>query len=225
MDQFSSIQQTSFYEYIAFVASSMLFLVLILIGLSEYNSNTNKFEFFFDLSKLSTGITILIFIVFLMLSHIYGQFISALSEKMIGKPIKFLNKKIFKNKDFNGKFKNITSRIDTASILPDSKSNNKWTVIYFILSKNKDVGSDLLKRYAREKVARVNSLNFLILLIISIIFKVSHLIHSNEIKNIFEYWVTTLAIFILFILFCYEYFQRKSWNSDLVIKTASVFVD
>ena len=224
MDQLSSFQQTSFYEYITFVASSMLFSVLFFIGITHYNHVTHEFIFPINLYSLSTGVVVFGFIIFFLISHIYGQTISAVSEKVIGKPLKWLNKKIFKHPDFKGSFSNITTIIDTTNCLPDNKKNNKWTIVYYILSKNKEVGTDLLRRYAREKVSRVNSMNFLILLLISIFAKFTTLIQIENCTSIFEYWTTTIVFFILFLTSCYEYFQRKCWNSDLLIKTAPIFL-
>lgn len=224
MDQLSSYQQTSFYEYITFVASSMLFLVLFFLGITHYNYVTHRFIFPIDTSVMSTGVVVLGFIIFFLISHIYGQTISAISEKVIGKPLKWLNKKLFKHPDFKGSFKHITSKIDGIDNLPEKKKNNKWTIIYYILSKNNEVGTDLLRRYAREKVSRINSMNFLILLLISIYAKFNAFFHIEDCYSIFEYWQTTIVLFLFFIISCYEYFQRKCWNSDLLIKTAPIFL-
>jgi len=224
MDQLSAFQQTSFYEYITFVASSMLFSVLFFLGIAQYNYVTGEFSFIIDISEISTGIVVLGFIIFYLISHIYGQTISAVSEKIIGKPLKWLNKKVLKHQDFKGSFKHITSKIDVINNLPENKKNNKWTIIYYILSKNQDVGTDLLRRYAREKVSRVNSMNFLILLLVSIFAKFHPLCQGEDCHSVFYYWITTIILFICFLISCYEYFQRKCWNSDLIIKTAPVFL-
>ncbi|WP_420601503.1 hypothetical protein [Flagellimonas sp.] len=224
MDQLSTFQQTSFYEYITFVASSMLFSVLLMIGLSQYDSTDGELFFLMDKTKLTTGISVLVIFIFLMISHIYGQTVSALSEKVIGKPLKWINKKIIKHPDFKGKYDKIVAKIDTSSLVPNSKKNNKWTLLYFILSKNKDVGTDLMKRYAREKVSRINSMNFLILFLLSIWVKIFPVYGEKFYPSLFSLWSTSIILLIVFLIFCYEYFQRRCWNSDLLTKSIAVFL-
>ena len=79
-----------------------------------------------------------------------------------------------------------------------------------------------MKRQMRERLARLNALNMLILFV----FTSSHVAYTGlghfvPPGTILKYEVSInwpISFGILCGLFCYEFFKRASWNNDLIVK-------
>lgn len=225
-----------FYDLIVFMTPSLTLTIGLIIGLGNYG-----LQFFIENMAMvkAEGINFLLlliffFIVFLFLSYEYGRLAEALSN-WIADAVRFFRKhNLFfsKQKDYSIDFKNEISKLNLHEMLDDDRMD-KWTIYFYIMRFQPAIGSDILKRYAWEKLSRSSAFTFLILFIISLLLS---LVRIFKIKSIFSYsfidtgifgfgsLAYTLVALMFFMLTSYEYYRRRSWNNDLLIKILPVVV-
>lgn len=201
-----------FYDLIVYYSSFFTFLFIVIslfVGFDNIRNITKSmsiFEWF--------GVSVLI----LSVGYSWGQLSSTLSYHIVKRPTTYLVKKIkpCNINDYLFSFDDIVSQLDVKDILKGKQHRNYWTIIYYLQIIYPHIGSDLLKRYARCKLARVNGFNFIVLIIIGAILCIS----SFSIYYI--QWPTYFVMCVIFtVLFFFEFYQRQCWFGDLVIKTLS----
>ena len=113
--------------------------------------------------------------------------------------------------------------MDLVSIYLKNKKNNKWTLIFHIINVAPAIGTDIVKRQARERLARINAFN---MIAITIVCTVGVIIRSLD-SEIFQQYNDILKVpsayfivicFLFSLIFSYEYYKRRCWNNDLLIK-------
>ena len=225
-----------FYDLIVFMTPSLTLTIGIITGYG-----VNGFDFLSkNLELLNVkGFDFLImfiffFIIFLFIAYEYGRLAEALSN-CISNMVRFLRRKkilFTKQKDYNINFKNEISKLNLHDMLDEDRMD-KWTIYFYIMRFQSSIGSDILKRYAWEKLSRSSAFTFGILLFISLLISI---VKIFNIKSVAGYYFIdtgifgfgslayTLGAFIMFILTCYEYYRRRSWNNDLLIKILPVII-
>lgn len=218
---------SSFYEIIAYFGSGALCIALFCIGFTE---RTALSAFADWLSVQSAPQTIALLVVLALVAYTYSQLVSALSAQLIGTPVKFVVGKLkSSSEDFKEDFTSLVQSHRLAGFLPQKKLNNKWTLYFFLLAVVPEIGRDLLKRYAREKLARINATNMLFLLALAIAAKILNLTGWSvyfPLRHVIQIPTTgfTSICAALLMGFVYEYYKRKCWNNDLLTKVFPVGV-
>ncbi|MCD4744689.1 MAG: hypothetical protein K8R58_00140 [Bacteroidales bacterium] len=214
-----------FYDLIVFVSPSVLFLA----GLSLGISGITKKVFLEYASNLGAVDIIAYTALILLLSYEYGRMSEALSSLFVAFPIGFFKKKniFFKSEDL---FLDMTSQVDLLN-LPYSQSASKkktrWQIYFYALRFCPEIGSDLLKRYAWEKLSRSSAFTYLILFFTSFIILIIQLFTEKSIVfGTFGFGsiIYTLISLILMLLTYYEFYKRNCWNNDLLVKILPVIL-
>jgi len=201
-----------FYDAIVYYSSYFVFISIIIFLFVGYD-NLRDFTKTLSIFEWS-GIAV----VTLSVGYTWGQLSSTLSYYIVKRPTTFLVKRIKPNNidDYLFSFDDIVSQLDAKNILKRKIHGNYWTIFYYLQIVYPTIGSDLFKRYARCKLARVNGFNFVVLIIIGVIFWA----FSFSIYYIkWPAYFITCTIFIL--LFFFDFYQRQCWLGDLIIKILS----
>ena len=217
---------STLYEIIAYFCSGILFVALGSVAMLDQVTlkKVTTYLFTLDLHE-QIGLTVLLGI----LTYAYGQLSSTLSAPFIADPVSKFVKKLgrWTSSDFKTDFSNAVTSYGLADNLPSSKVNNKWTLMFYLQVKHPEIGKDIMKRYAREKLARINAFNMLLLTflaIISIIGKDFGMGQKLGLGNVLQatniWWI--IIYIILVITYSYEYYKRKCWNNDLLLKVLPV---
>lgn len=205
-----------FYDLIVYYGSSFFLISAICVAFIGYH---NCVQF---MAKLSTsGVTIGI-ILLISFCYVYGQLASALSAVIIKKPINYIIRRL-KPKSEDDYFFNYFGNCNDFPVLEytgKSVKKNYWTIIYFIKLIYPSVADDLLKRYARCKLSRVNALNYFFLCILSLSFhflkKCNHI--PNIIPHHMSFFLWAFLFLIISLVFCWEFYQRQCWFGDILVK-------
>jgi len=214
-----------FYDLIVFVSPSILLITGLIIGLNGF-----PITYVID-NKINIGAINFIFILFffIFIGYEYGRLIEAISSILVSKPLKFLHKhKIFlNNPDFKIKLYKEYEALNLYKIEESEQNGGRWGIMFHASLVAPHIGLDLLKRYAWEKLSRSSALTFLILFITSIIF---HYYRPSGLEQlvpnewIFSSWSYTISVGILCMTTYYEYYQRNSWNNDLLKKILPILI-
>jgi len=223
-----------FYDLIVFMTPSLTLLLGIFVGLG--NTGTKIIETHIKYLKINDInfliVFVFFFIIFLFLAYEYGRLAEALSN-CIGDFVRFFRRKkilFTKEKDYNINFKIEISKLNLHEFLDDDRMD-KWTIYFYALRFQPAIGSDILKRYAWEKLSRSSAFTFGILFCISLVLTIPKIF---ELHSIFGYSLLdtggfgfgslpySLIMLLLFFITCYEYYRRRSWNNDLLIKVLPV---
>lgn len=223
-----------FYDLIVFLTPSLTFTLCLIIGLGDFA--IEPIEVLAD--KINSGgvdfiaMALIGLVTFIFLAYEYGRLTEALSS-WINALIKALRTKgIFfrKNSDFSIDFENEIRKLNLHNML-DPNRMDKWTIFFYAMRFQPRIGADILKRYAWEKLSRSSCFTFLVLLTISLVFKIEFEFRllrfiGLELLDTGNYGFGSLTFtfnsFILFLLTLYEFYRRKSWNNDLLIKVLPV---
>jgi hypothetical protein len=195
---------------------------MFLWGLIDYQLLQAQKKF---VGALSGSEQFVLLIVLGTVTYVYGQFASALSSSVIGVPISRLAKRFPKwaSSDFDYDFSALVSSCSLDVDLPSKKRNNKWTLIYFIITKTPNIGSDIIKRQARERLARINATNMLFLAVLSMFgflarwTGLSTQLPLRDALRVPSPWYVALCM-LLAAAFAFEYYKRRCWNNDLLVK-------
>jgi hypothetical protein len=207
-----------FYDLIVFASSTVLFAAGLFFGLGQHHNQWYR--------SLGTANIILILAILLFLSYEYGRIAEAWSANLVQTPLQLIrdHTRFLKNKDFLAPLSNVESvlGINVSSKLRDG---GKWAVYFYAMGVNPTVGSDLLKRYAWEKLSRNSALTFCLLTITSVTvailnsFGVSSRVPGSWVFGSAEY---TCISFVCAILTYGEYYRRNCWNNDLLERVVPV---
>lgn len=219
-----------FYDLIVFMTPSLTFTLGIIIGLGDYGIKVIRKDL--ESVKLegldSLVIVIFVFILFLFIAYEYGRIVEVLSTSISDVITSLRSKRILFTKQghYNIDFKTEIAKLNLAEMLGHDRID-KWTIYFYAMRFQPAIGSDILKRYAWEKLARSSSFTFGILFCVSIlmastrIFKLESLLGYRFLDTgIFGFGslAFTLGSFVLFTVTCYEFYIRRSWNNDLLAK-------
>lgn len=216
----------TFYEVIAYFGSATVLVLLACIGFAEIDFIRRIGDFARALKGQELA---LLCIIVLALVYAYGQLASTLSAPFIADPVGHLVKKLGKrvSPDFRMDFTDVVCQYGLHHCLPDNRVNNKWTLMFHLLVKSPSVGRDMLKRYAREKLARINALNALFMACLSVLTWIPYVRAARTFDALRPYIRTASPWFLLVCaaltaVFSYEYYKRKCWNNDLLVKVLPV---
>ncbi|MBU0678979.1 MAG: hypothetical protein KJ626_12785 [Verrucomicrobia bacterium] len=168
-------------------------------------------------------------IVAVTLAYVYGQLSSTLSAPFVadpvGKIVKCLGKRA--SPDFRTGFESAVNAYGLSEKLPQDKRNNKWTLMFYLQAKAPEIGADIMKRYAREKLARINAFNMMVLTLLTLAsllcghLQIGQRFGVTEILKVANPWWLVLYL-ALCATYSYEYYKRKCWNNDLLLKVLPV---
>lgn len=210
-----------FYDAIVFFTPSVLLTLGIVFGLRNYIDWHVLLEFNWGILN-----TVLIGVILWFLGYEYGSLASAWSSVIVQSPLKFIahRTRFLNNPNFNARLvwqvKSLKLGIPKVDEL-----GSKWTLYYFAMHVSPQLGADLLKRYAWEKLARSSAFTFFVLFIISIGVRILHWL------NMWRYdfytcgigsWSYTFLMLFFVVLTYYEYYLRNCWNHDLLTKVLPV---
>jgi len=222
----SSIKNPSvpnfFYDLIVFVSPSILLILGILIGVQEWSIEFIKNNF----KNISTIDFIVVLSFMFYVSYEYGRLAEALSSPFVSDIVRFLHKKkVLKDSDFYLDLSNEIEKIELPISLDNKRRNSKWTIYFYAILLAPHIGTDLLKRYAWEKLSRSSAFTFLLLFFISFVFVIFNLFKDFGMlcgKYGFSSFYFLIISFLLTIATFYEYYRRNSWNNDLLIKVLPI---
>jgi hypothetical protein len=213
---------SSLYEVIAYFGSACLALVMFLWGLLDNELLQEQKKF---VGAHSAPELFVLLIVVGTVTYVYGQLASALSATVIGVPIARLTRRFSKrtSSDFDYDFSALVSSCALDVDLPIKKRNNKWTLIYFIITKTPNVGRDIIKRQARERLARINATNMLFLAVLSmfgLLAKWTGLSTHLPLRDVLRVPSPSYVALCMLLgaAFAFEYYKRRCWNNDLLVK-------
>ncbi len=218
-NKLSGIIPNAFYDLIVFASSTVLFAGGMFFGLGQHHAEWYK--------QLGTGNVVLIFAGLLFLSYEYGRIAEAWSAALVQRPLKFLrdHTRLMKNEDFLAPL----DKVEGALGLDATKSlrnGGKWAVYFYAMAVNPKLGTDLLKRYAWEKLSRNSAFTFCLLSAISIAAYVADLLPGVDVPLKGGWTFGSLeysAIVCLMTVVTYaEYYQRNCWNNDLLERVIPV---
>lgn len=209
----------AFYDLIVFASSTILAALGFLIGLGFVDGDWLK-----DLSTLNA---VLIAIGILFLGYEYGRMAEAWSSVIVQTPLKELHHRriLLRDPDFLAPLPEVEPTLN----LPDTRDGRKggkWTVYMYAAVVSPRLGSDLLKRYAWEKLSRNSAFTFCLLLGISLYHLITpdsvHLRAKTDVAWTFGSIELTIVLAILAVAAYYEYYRRNCWNNDLLMKALPV---
>ena len=206
------------YELIVYISSGILFVALI--GLIFFSPEGIYIKF----AGTGTFEKFIIVVGIIFITYVYGQMASVLSTYLVKKQVQKFVEKFMSSKsdDFNFNYPHINEKFELLRKFPNKLYNNQWSLLYFMKRLHPDIGDDLLERYARLKLARLNAFNLMLLLVA---FCISTLFFSIGIEStLIEYDYLTLKFGTLIVLtlgFIIEYTQRQIWFGDILIKSSA----
>jgi hypothetical protein len=207
----------AFYDLIVFSTSSVLLISSLIIGFNI--SEEPWFVKFLDYNW------IVIIIILFFFTYEYGRIAEAWSAIVVQKPLKFLNRKkiLLKSNDF------LCEELQPEKFLKlnrytENLNGGKWTIYFYAMLINPSIGSDLMKRYAWEKLSRNSAFTFAVLFIISITCSILSFSGLYVIQTKLSFGCTNIniSLFLMVLLTYFEYYQRNCWNNDLIKKVLPI---
>lgn len=223
--RFESAFPNIFYDLIVFISPSVLLVVGLVVGLGGWP--------FVRMggAQIDLGATdiFIVLVALLLLGYEYGRLAETLSSPFVAGLLRFLASKdlFFRNPDFNALLTREVDALPHSDILEQERKGSKWTIYFFAALIAPDIGRDLLKRYAWEKLSRSSAMTFCFLFLFSFVFFVirslgwTHEIFGNWGFGSLSYTIVTA---LLTVATYYEYYQRNAWNNDLLSKTLPVLL-
>ena len=213
----------AFYDLIVYYASVVLFIAVFIVSSVELVTLAKS------ASSIKTLDKIFLLLFVLSVGYVYGQLSSALSSYFIKKPVSKLARAFgFKSyKDYKFDFFYDDKSFELLGECGKGLKGNYWTLIYYIKLNAPEISDDLMKRYARVKLARTNAFNFLVLFILSL---ATLWIDRVALKfGLFDAYLSPKwwAVIFLFVslVFSVEFYQRQAWLGDILIKVYSAFYE
>ena len=216
-----------FYDIIVFVTPALVLAAGIGVGLGFEDTVAWLGEL-----EFAGSTTVLVLIGGVFVGYEYGRIAEAWSAILVQRPLIWLhelNFAGFNNPDFN------CSLAETVAMLPKelldrydegSPADSKWILYFYSLGAMPELGSDLLKRYAWEKLSRNSAFSVAVLALLSL---------TIGIGDHFDWWFDDAAphwsfgrpelsvgLIALTAILYVEYFRRNCWNNDLLRKVTPV---
>jgi hypothetical protein len=208
----------AFYDLIVFTSSTVTFGVVIAIGVGWTNLAQIQHVGIVDATLLG--------IIILIVGYEYGRIAEAWSALVVQSPLRFLSKHKIGFGD--PMFLAEPTGVDAAFDLPtfaESRNGGKWAVYYYATVVNPRLGSDLLKRYAWEKLARNSAFNNALILVASFVaagLRFAHVALPFGGAWTFGGLGFTCAVAVAVGVTYFEYYQRNCWNMDLLRRVMPV---
>lgn len=211
----------AFYDMMVFVVPSVQFIVGTMIGFNSFDIRR--------ITNVSAESIIALTVLIMVFSYEYGRIAEALSAYVVQSPLKWLNKRgiIFRNQDFLKEREEIYKILGLTDCY-DGRKGDKWAIYLYAFTKNTLIGSDLLKRYAWEKLSRNSAFTYFVLFLLSLIVIVIRYapIHVDVFNDVsFGTILYTVTCFLLCIFTYIEYYRRNCWNYDLLTKSLPILIN
>lgn len=218
-----------FYDLIVFVAPSVLIVLGLALGLPGVMA---KLLPTIELKDIGAIDFIVVIFAVLFVAYEYGRLVEAVSHTCVTQVIRALThyrcfRGFFQSPDFGLNLAEQVEKLGLSIDLPEGRKNNKWTIYFYALLYCPHIGMDLMKRYAWEKLARSSAFTFLVLFLASLVILIVRLFGARS-NMCGEYGfgsaVYTLAALVFTLLTYQEFYLRKCWNNDLLVKVLPVLV-
>jgi hypothetical protein len=214
----------AFYDLIVFVTPTLLLGVGIVIGVKG-TSWTRQL----DLGDVKAIEAITTALLVVLLSYEYGRIAEAWSAVFVQRPLIWLNRKLpfMKSDDFCRLHEDVYTYFELPGAPPDRKGD-KWVIYFYAFCASPALGSDLLKRYAWEKLARNSALTYVMLLVASLVVALLHLlgiVQKPVNSDGFGGLVYSAVAAALTVIAYGEYYKRNVWNYDLLTRTSPVLLN
>ena len=209
----------SFYDLIVFLTPTSIFMIIILANFDNY------IDYYSEMEKVSFGNLFVASVILLTLSYEYGRAIEAWSSYFVQKPIFWLQNTIGWPKNDNFGWAPNSNDLGMKYGLEHKQAKNRWTYYYVAALVDKEIGSDLLKRYAWEKLSRSSALNYMILAAVSAVtysLTLIGVINPPRSPLGIGQPAFTVLMSLMSIACASEYYFRCNWNMDLLIKITPV---
>lgn len=214
----SEFLPNAFYDLIVFASSTVTAGATFAIGMGWLNWQSVSDASTFDVVLLGIGIAIV--------GYEYGRIAETWSSVIVQAPLRFLNRRGigFTSADFLYEDPNVDEMLG----LPrnsSGKSGGKWAIYYYATVVDARLGTDLLKRYAWEKLARNSGFNFAILALISITIGCLRMIGIDmPFEGIWAFGGVAYSsvLCLMVVITYYEYYKRNCWNADLIRRVLPV---
>jgi hypothetical protein len=218
-----NIAPNIFYDIIVFLTPTITFLFALSIGLHDRITVLARDPAF----SIDIATMILVGLALFFASYEFGRVAETYSDVFVARPIRWLHKRgwLFKNPDYNVDLSEQVRMTGVDGDLFFGRAKSKWTIFFFALEYIPHVGSDLLKRYAWEKLARSSAFAIFLIFMVSVLMYGYHLITGYEASPwAFGSIELTLVSLFLYLVWTFDYYQRNCWNCDLLITTMPVIV-
>lgn len=213
----------AFYDLIVFTTPTVLLALGLVVGLSGVDAVQDADPNLSALGVVGLALGIL------LAGYEYGRAAEAWSADVVQRPIRWLARRdwLFKNADFCGPLSREVEALGLQSIA-GGRTGDKWTLYFYAFLVNEPLGSDLLKRYAWEKLSRSSALSLAILTGINMVWFVGELLgFANRVDGGFGFGSAELTgLTAVMTLGAYvEYYRRNCWNIDLLQKVTPVLLE
>ncbi len=212
-----------FYDFIVFFTPTIGMAFGIAVGLTGSVTAIESL-----LSQLGLLGAVILFVLLFLASYEYGRLAETFSDFFVVKIIHGLQKLgAFKNSDYRLELSEQVALLPFELSDLKGRTGSKWTLFFFAQYVNPQLGSDLLKRYAWEKLARSSCLT------VGLLFLGSFTTHMREIyssiqlnKSMFQFGGIgfTGVTLVLYFIFLVDFYKRNCWNNDLLITTLPVIL-
>lgn len=218
MDDKFEFVPNAFYDLIVFTSSTVTFGVGWGVGLGVLTGDRISEARAFDVVLIIAGV--------LIFGYEYGRIAEAWSSVFVQSPLRFLGKhtRFFRSADFCSEHPSLEADLKL-SALSAARPGGKWAAYFYAMVVDPRLGTDLLKRYAWEKLSRNSGFTFCTLFLTSLTCAV---LRVTGINLPFQgHWTFGTARFTavsaaLVILTYYEYYRRNCWNYDLIRRVLPV---
>lgn len=210
-----------FYDLIVFVSPSVVFAFGLAVGFRLLPPAGG-------LSAVDIG-TVDFFVIalgVLLFGYEYGRMAEALSATIVSGLLIQLRKRlnILRDPDFCARLPTEQLSLDVDAA--EYRHGSKWAIYFFASLVAPDLGRDLLKRYAWEKLSRSSAFTFGLLLLIALVMGTYSLVTTCEPAESWGFGSVRLTGLLMVLTFAayYEYYRRNCWNNDLLVKTLPVLL-
>ncbi len=203
----------AFYDLMVFVAPAALLVIGISFGAYglDIASVLSRSWSASDLVAVAGGL--------LILAYEYGRLAEAWSAYIVQRPIRWIGRhsRVFADPDY---LRLLDDEVDHLKLqgLPSDRRGNKWTIYFYAFLANPALGSDLLKRYAWEKLARSSAFTDFVLLSASAMMLAANALHALPSPRPWTFGTVELTVALGFLtaITYVEYYRRNAWNNDLL---------
>ena len=216
-DRIESAVPNAFYDLIVFVSPALLFAVGLAIGFAGWPPFAMASTKQASIGAVDAALLVL---GLLFGGYEYGRLAEALSAPVVQWPLKKARRILGLSTDFSA---SMEAESETLG-LPGTFKGSKWTVYFFANLVAPNLGRDLIKRYAWEKLCRSSAFTFQVLLLLSLL----ALLPSTWLRwpdfgpTGFGSAPFTSICVLSSLLLHFEYYKRNCWNNDLLRRVLPV---